>query len=199
MWNDSWRAIYDRFGEAILAYARRGGLNEHSAHDVLQEVMTTLIRCQHGQAAGYNPAGGSFQGWLWTVIRNRVHSVRRKDRKEEAASPLAQTQFGKENEHRLPEIPLPPPDFERMEEAEWQRALLAAAMRKVQERVNPKNFAIYTALLEENAGPEELAVAHGMKANAIYALKHRCEEMLLCEARALRESWEQLRTTPTHA
>jgi RNA polymerase sigma factor (sigma-70 family) len=176
MWNDSWRAIYDRFGEAILAYARRGGLNEHSAQDVLQEVMTTLIRCQHGQAAGYNPAGGSFQGWLWTVIRNRVHSVRRKDRKEEA------------------DVPEAAPDFARREESEWQRALLAAAMQKVRERVNPKNFAIYTALLEENAGPEKLAASHGMKANAIYALKHRCEEMLLCEARALRESWDQLRT-----
>ena len=37
-----------------------------------------------------------------------------------------------------------------------------------------------------------------MNANAIYAVKHRCEEMLLCEARAIREAWEQLRLSPPH-
>src|SRR6266446_6186381 len=196
VWNNSWRHIYDHFAQAIIAYARRQGLNDHSAEDVLQEVMTTLIRCLHGQAAGFDPNKGSFQGWLWTVIRNRVHSIRRKDRKEEAAAPFADTASGQPGVHALPDIPQPPPDFEQMEEDEWQRALLAAAMRKMQERVTPRNFTIYTALLEEKAAPDELASIYGMKTNAIYALKHRCEEMLLVEAHALREAWEQLRRVP---
>ena len=196
VWNNSWRHIYDHFAQAIIAYARRQGLNDHSAEDVLQEVMTTLIRCQHGQSAGYDPNKGSFQGWLWTVIRNRVHSIRRKDRKEEVAAPFADTASGQRRVHSLPDVPQPPPDFAQMEEDEWQHALLAAAMRKMQERVTPKNFTIYTALLKKKAAPEELASTYGMKTNAIYALKHRCEEMLLVEARALREAWEQLRPAP---
>src|SRR5437773_4089050 len=128
IWNSSWRQIYDHFAQAILAYARRQGLNDHSAEDVLQEVMTTLIRGQGGQAAGYDPNKGSFQGWLWSVIRNRVHSVRRKDRKEVVASPLPETCSEQEGGHGLPEIPQPPPDFAQMEEDAWQRTLLAAAM-----------------------------------------------------------------------
>jgi len=196
LWNNSWREIYDCFSQAIIVFARRQGLNDHSAEDVLQEVMTTLIRGQHAQAAGYDPAKGSFQGWLWAVIRHRVHSIRRKDRKEEVAAPFAESDSALRVGQHLAELPQPPPDFAQMEEDEWQRALLAAALRKMEQRVKPKNFAIYTALLDESATPEELASSNGMKANAIYAVKHRCEEILIGEARAIRDAWEHLRHLP---
>lgn len=196
IWNVSWRRIYDHFANAILAYACRRGLNEHSAQDVLQEVMATLIRCQHRQEAGYDRKGGAFQAWLWGVIKNRVRSVRRKDGKEEPQSPLPQTGADEEYQPALPEVPQPPPDFEQMEEDEWQRALLAAALRKVQERVTPENFAIYTALLEEQPRPEELGRTYGKAPNAIYAVKHRCEKMVITEAKAICEAWAALRQLP---
>jgi RNA polymerase sigma factor (sigma-70 family) len=195
IWNDSWRNIYTRFGPAILAYARQSGLNDHSAEDVLQEVMTTIIRSQHGQEAGYDRCGGSFQAWLWGVIRNRIRSVRRKDHREAAQSPIKTTGTNDETRLALPEVPLSPPDFEGREQEQWQRSLLAAALRKMQERVTGENFAIYTALLEEKATVEELGCRHGKEPNAIYAVKHRCEKILMSEARAIREAWEVLRQT----
>lgn len=192
VWNGRWRDIFDHFGQAILAYARRCGLNDHSAEDALQEVMITLIRCQHGQEPAWNSKAGSFQAWLWGVIRNRVRSVRRKDDKELVASPRSGTDTSQQSGPALPELPQTPPDFEALEEERWQQALLAAALRKVQARVTAENFAIYTALLEERATPEELGRIHGKEPNAIYAVKHRCEKMLVAEARQLRAAWEQL-------
>jgi len=190
IWNDSWRHIYDHFGHAILAYARQRGLNDHSAEDVLQEVMTTVIRSQHGQEAAYDRGAGSFQAWLWGVIRNRVRSVRRKDRREDALSPVKTTGADGETRMQLPELPQAPPDFEGREEDQWQRALLAAALRKVQERVTGENYAIYTALLEEKATVGELGRLHGKEPNAIHAVKHRCEKILMSELRAIRRAWE---------
>ena len=195
LWNNSWRQIYDQFANAILAYARRRGLNDHSAQDVLQEVMVTLIRCQHQSDSAYDPAAGTFQAWLWGIIRNRVRSVRRKDDKEEVRSPIAGTETTDGGSQFLPEIPLAPPDFAQTEEDQWQQALFAAALRKVQARVTPDNFAIYAALLAKSASVEALSQAHGKKPNAIYAIKHRCEEILLVEARAIKSAWEQLRST----
>jgi RNA polymerase sigma factor (sigma-70 family) len=193
MWNNSWRHIYEHFSQAILAFARQNGLNDHSAEDVLQEVMTTVIRSQHGQQSGYDHATGSFQAWLWGVIRNRIRSVRRKDRREEVVSPANASFSDQETRLPLPEMPQAAPDFEGREEDQWQRALLATALRKVQERVTAENFAIYTALLEENATVEELGRRHGKESNAIYAVKHRCDKILLSEAHALRQAWEDLR------
>ena len=190
-WNNTWRRIYDQFGQAILAYARRGGLNAHSAEDVLQEVMITLIRSQHHLAQGYNPRLGSFQAWLWGVIRNRVRSVRRQDQKQMPASDPARP--GSEPTGlRLPNEPAASDDFEHAEEAHWQRALLAAAMRRMQQRVTSRNFTIYQALLQEKSNARELAARYRLEPNAIYAIKHRCEEILLSEACALRQAWERL-------
>lgn len=193
IWNNSWRHIYEQFSQAIIAYARRRGLNDHSAEDVLQEVMMTLIRCQHGQEPGHDSKAGHFQAWLWGVIRNRVRTVRRKDQKEEIAAPLPAVDGSGEARNQLPEVPQPPPDFEQMEEDQWQQALLAAAMQQMRQRVSPENFAIFTGLLEEKSTPEQLAEQLGKKRNAIDAANFRCKAMLLDEARRIRETWEQLR------
>ncbi|MGA2867710.1 MAG: sigma-70 family RNA polymerase sigma factor, partial [Verrucomicrobiota bacterium] len=122
IWNNSWLRIYDQFGNAIIAYARRRGLNDHSAQDVLQEVMVTIIRCQYQTDHGYDPAAGTFQSWLWGIIRNRVRSIRRKDEKEEVLSPIARTESEDDAAHSLPEISQPPNDLGRAEEDQWQQA-----------------------------------------------------------------------------
>jgi RNA polymerase sigma factor (sigma-70 family) len=187
-WNNRWRNLFDHFGQAIMAYARRCGLKEHSAEDVLQEVMTTLLRCQHGQEPDWNSKAGSFRVWLWGVIRNRVRSVRRQD----ATSALATRDSVGLAEGKLADLAAPSADFEALDEQRWEQALLAAALRKVQARVTAQNFAIYTALLQERAAPEELGRIYGKQPNAIYAIKHRCDKMLLSEAKLLRTAWEQL-------
>jgi RNA polymerase sigma factor (sigma-70 family) len=195
IWNNSWRRIYEQFANAILAYARRRGLNDHSAQDVLQEVMLTLIRCQQAPESNYDPAAGTFQAWLWGIIRNRVRAIRRKDGRETVLSPLSPTDLDNEGTPALPEMPQSPRDLGQVEEEQWQQALLAAALLKVQARVTPENFAIYAALLEKRTTVEALSQAHDKKPNAIYAVKHRCEEILLTEARVIKTAWEQLRST----
>jgi RNA polymerase sigma factor (sigma-70 family) len=195
IWNNSWRRIYDQFANAILLYARRRGLNDHSAQDVLQEVMLTLIRCQQAPDSNYDPAAGTFQAWLWGIIRNRVRAIRRKDGRETVLSPLSPTDLDNEGTPTLPEMPQAPTDLGQVEEEQWQQALLAAALLRVQARVTPENFSIYTALLEKRTTVEALSQTHGKKPNAIYAVKHRCEEILLVEARVIKTAWEQLRST----
>jgi hypothetical protein len=90
------------------------------------------------------------------------------------------------------DIPQPPGNFGEQEEMDWKRSLLTAAMCRMQQRVTAENFAIYSALLEERATLEELSRQFGKEPNAIYAVKHRCEKMLLAEARVIRQAWEQL-------
>ncbi len=176
-----------------MAYARQSGLNDHFAEDVLQEVMTTVIRSQHRQEASYDHGAGSFQAWLWGVIRNRVRSVRREDHREPSFSPIETRGADEETRQPLPEEPQTLPDFEGMDEDQWQHALLTAALRKVQKQVTAENFAIYTALLEEKATVEELGRRYGKTPNAIYAVKHRCGRTLVSEARAIRQAWDGLR------
>jgi len=192
-WNGSWSRLYERFGGVILAYARKQGLNDHSAQDVLQEVMVVLIRCQHGQG-GYDPKKGTFQQWLWGIIRNRVRCVRRADWKQEPVDP----QVGCEGEgvngpRGLPDISPPPQDDEEMDDKGWERAILEAALERVRASAPAEKFAIFTALLEENSSPEDPAKRYGITRNNVDAIKHRYKSKVIEEAQAIRAEWEQLR------
>ena len=196
LWNQSWLDVYKKLGDVIIMYARQEGLNEHSAKDVLQEVMVTVLRSKRGEVAGHDPAKGSFRAWLKGVVHNRIRTLRRKDQKEK---PMAPATGGTDEEpgQELPDIPQPPPDFEEMDEREWQLAIFGAALQRVRARVSADNFAIYMALLEETGTPEQLAGQYGKKTNNIYRIKNSCKTMVEEEAKAIREAWGELRQVPT--
>jgi DNA-directed RNA polymerase specialized sigma24 family protein len=147
--------------------------------------MITLLRSQHGQTAGYDSRQGSFESWLWGVVRNRVKAERRRNTKEILIAPVQETRDG-DPVHAPPVPSEPPSDFGKAESEQERQAVRVAALQRVRQRVKPETFAIYADLLEESETPEALARKHGKTVNNIYAIKHRCEELLLKEARSIR-------------
>jgi RNA polymerase sigma factor (sigma-70 family) len=193
-WNHSWSRLYERFGGVILAYARKRGLDDDSAKDVLQEVMVALMRGQQEQAAGYDPKKGTYQQWLWGVIRNRVRSEFRKRVKLEPVDP----QSGCEGDDgggvgNLPAVSEPAPVCEEMDDEGWEQAILEAALKRVHGSAPAEKFAIFTALLQEDSSPEELAKHYGITRNNVDAIKHRYKNKVIEEAQAIRAEWVQLR------
>jgi RNA polymerase sigma factor (sigma-70 family) len=190
-WNEAWRGFYEQFAETIIAYARRRGLDADSARDVLQEVMATVIYSQHGKVAGYRPESGAFRAWIWGVIRHRLQEAFR--RLGETPLPAPREADGEERTDDGGDGMDPPPDYAEMEERQWELSILDAAMKRAQARVGAQNFAIFISLLKEDAAPEDLARKTGITRNNIDAIKHRCKNMVIIEARHIREEWECLR------
>src|SRR5215469_3571224 len=185
-WNDSWQRLCDGWNDVIVAFCLRQGLNHQSAQNVFQESMVTLLRSYQGKAAGYDSRQGSFQSWLWGVVRNRVKSERRRHNKEILVAPVQETRDG-ERRGRCPDLSEPAVDFAGAEAEQERQALWVAALQRVRQRVKRENFEIYAALLEQSSPPEALARKHGKTVNNIYAIKHRCDELLTTEARAIRK------------
>lgn len=185
-WNDSWQRLYASWSEVIVAFCLRQGLNHQSAHNVCQETMITLLRSHHGQTAGHDPGKGSFQTWLWGVVRNRLKAERRRHTREVLIAPVQETRDGNPNVSP-PILSEPPSDFARAENDQERHAVWVAALQRVRQRVKPENFEIYAALLDESGTPEALARKHGKTINNVYAIKHRCDDLLLKEARSIRQ------------
>jgi RNA polymerase sigma factor (sigma-70 family) len=195
LWNNSWRDFYDHFQGVIFARARGERLNEHSSQDVVQEVMTTLVQAQNGQAAGHDPKKGTFTAWIQVVTYHRIQQVRRKDFKERTFSPLPEDESGTDNsggKNPLADLSEMPPDFAAREEKQWQKAMTSDAMKKVCDRVNPEKFAIFIALLEEREAPQELARKYSKTVNNIYQIKNSCGAMLAEETQKIHHVWKQL-------
>ena len=190
-WNESWQKLYSGWNEVIIAFCLRQGLNHQSAQNVCQESMVTLLRSQHGQAAGYDSRQGSFESWFWGVVRNRVKTERRRHTKEILVPPVYDStdELPPDLQPGLAEAP---PDLTRTETEQEQQAVWVAALQHLRQRVKPENFEIYVALVEQTSPPEALARKHGKTVNNVYAIKHRCDELLLAEARAIRNQLGRL-------
>lgn len=155
----------------------------------------TVLKAQMGQAAGWDPGKGSFKAWLMGVVRNCIRCIRRRDQKERPLPPPGSSD-GNQADTSLPDIPQPPEDHEEVDERRWQMTILAAALQKVRERVQPENFAIFMALSEERETPQKLAKAYGKTKNNIYRIKHSCQSMVSTEAKAIQKAWDQLGQLP---
>jgi RNA polymerase sigma-70 factor (ECF subfamily) len=139
---DAWTRFVDLYAPLVYRYARRQGLQDADAADLTQDVLRAVAG-----AAGrlqYDPARGTFRGWLFTVVRNKLRDWldrRRRecvgaggttavDRLHEAAAPEdAAEQWERDHERRLFEWACEQarPDFG---EATWRAFRLTAVEGK---------------------------------------------------------------------
>src|SRR5215468_8087965 len=66
----SWQEFFDIYWRLIYSVARRSGLTDAEAQDVVQDTMVAVAR--HMPTFKYDPAIGSFKGWLLNLTRWRV-------------------------------------------------------------------------------------------------------------------------------
>src|SRR4051812_26738309 len=66
----SWNAFYELYHDLIFSVARRAGLNETEANEVVQDTLISVAKKM--PEFTYDPARDSFKGWLLTVVRWRI-------------------------------------------------------------------------------------------------------------------------------
>src|SRR5246127_1749587 len=88
-WDDQkrWQAFFDTYWKLIYSTARKAGLTDTEAQDVVQETVITVAK--KIDKLKYDPAIGSFKGWLLQITRWRIADQYRKRRPGEAKRPLS--------------------------------------------------------------------------------------------------------------
>jgi len=66
----SWNEFYQTYRELIYSVARKAGLNESEAEEVVQDTVISVAKKMPDFR--YDPAEDSFKGWLLTVTRWRI-------------------------------------------------------------------------------------------------------------------------------
>ncbi len=156
----AWEEFFARYWRLVFFFARRRGCSQHTAEEVVQDVMTTVF--QNRDVFRYDPAQGRFRDWLATVVRNQVALHRRApaqrvrarggDMEDEISTPRAATGMA--------------PD--ELWEAAFEETLSAALLDVVRRQVEPCTYqAFELTALGEFSGAEVAAVT-GLSRNAVY-------------------------------
>src|SRR5271166_4637881 len=80
--NEAWRQFVQLYAPVVYAFARRRQLQDADAGDLTQEVLRSVMGA--ARKLDYDPARGSFRGWLFTVTRNKLLDQRERQRREQA-------------------------------------------------------------------------------------------------------------------
>jgi RNA polymerase sigma-70 factor (ECF subfamily) len=79
---ESWQTFFDRYWRLLYNVARRAGLDDVDAQDVVQD--TVIAVAKEIPEFRYDPERGSFKQWLFRILRRRVSDHFRKHYRQPA-------------------------------------------------------------------------------------------------------------------
>lgn len=182
--HSAWNEFVDVYGPMIYGFARKRGLQDADAADLMQDVLRSV-----SGAIGrldYDPRQGSFRGWLFTITRNKVFNLlsSRKGKARATGDSAAHAQ--------LTAYPDESHELSADWELDYRRQLTSLAMQELRREFQPKTWDAFwrTAVDGESAG--DVAASLSMSPGAVYVAKSRVLARLKDEvARRLAEDEEE--------
>jgi RNA polymerase sigma-70 factor (ECF subfamily) len=182
-WEDqaSWQEFFDIYWQPIYRFARKAGLSDAEAQDVVQETMFAVSKQMPGFE--YNPAIGTFKAWLLNLVRWRITDQFRK------RGPMLANDAPPDDSTRTATLERiadeKNSDWTAMWEIDWQKAMYAAAMDRVKPHLDPRKFQIFDFYVNHEWPPEKVALTFNVAVNQVYLVKNRVTEMLRDEVHRL--------------
>ena len=183
-WDDqeSWQEFFNTYWRLIYSVARRSGLGDSEAQDVVQETVAAVAR-QIPQFK-YDPQLGSFKSWLLLITRRRILDHLRKEyRRVKVAEPSPRDGARTSTLERIPD---PSGDvLEQIWEEEWKQQLFDGALQRVKRQVEPRHFQIFDCYVLKEWPVKEVAKTFDVSASRIYLIKHRIANLIAKEVHKL--------------
>jgi RNA polymerase sigma factor (sigma-70 family) len=165
---ESWQDFFNTYWKLIYSVARRAGLNDAEAQDAVQETVLTVTRNIGNFKVGAEH--GSFRGWLLHITRWRIND---QFRKRPPAS--TQEQDPSAAEHVVDSGSF---DLEAAWDTEWKSALMAAAVEKVKDEVDPEYFQLWDLHVLQGMPALEVARKLDVKLSRVYFAKYKVSRLV---------------------
>jgi RNA polymerase sigma-70 factor (ECF subfamily) len=183
-WNDRkrWQQFFDSYWKLIHGTARKAGLTEAEAQEVVQETLITVAK--KVDQLKYDPALGSFKGWLLNITRWRIADQFRK-RKPGDARAASGRDTSEARTATIERIPDPAGlDLDVVWDEEWRKNRLQAAITRVKRNVDPKQYQIFDCYVFKQWPPQKVATDLRVSIAQVYLAKHRVAALLKKELEA---------------
>lgn len=185
-WSDwsSWDEFYRTYSGFVFHVARKSGLSDDEANDVVQETFIGVAK--NLQKKKFDTSQGSFKSFLLNQARWRItDQFRRRKRQQDRE---ANIHFDEDERHTAPIDRCADPQgvqLEKLWDREWQEQIMELALRRVRALVSPRQFQIFSCYVLKGWSPEKLKEELGVNAAQVYLAKHRVGRLLRKEAARL--------------
>ncbi len=162
----AWREFDARYGEMIVRYGRRCGLQHADAEDIRQIVMVRLSKALLG--FNYSPLRGKFRSFVGRIVRNEV--IRLISRPK-IASRGVDSDGGESRETANEQ------ELDRQWEREWADHHLRRAVARLRRTHEPRSIEVFEQLLAGQT-VECVAADFKMTTQAVHKVKQRIRDRL---------------------
>jgi RNA polymerase sigma factor (sigma-70 family) len=169
--DESWREFFETYWRLIYHNARKAGLADEDAQEVVQETMVALTK--NIAEFRYNPTRCSFKTWLlnltrWKILdRLRLNERVRKD----------QQNFRAQIQERI----------DKAWEEDWRLNVTEEALRRVQEQARPRLVQAFATHIIQGRSAAETSALLRMSVPAVYLACYRIRRLIKKEALKIEE------------
>ncbi|HEY5911963.1 MAG TPA: sigma-70 family RNA polymerase sigma factor [Verrucomicrobiae bacterium] len=187
---ESWQEFFDTYWRLIYGTARKAGLSDAEAQDIVQETVISVAK--NVETFKYDPEVCSFKRWMLQVTRWRIINQLKKRGSESrhlVANPATSTDTAATG--RIEQIPDPAGfEFDAIWDAEWEATLLSAALERVKNHVDAEQFQVFDLYCRQGWPARKVAQTLGASVGSVYLAKHRIGQLLKKEVQSLRRTLE---------
>jgi len=162
---DAWREFARLYAPVIYGFARKRGLQDADAADLMQDVLRSVSGAMN--RLEYDPVRGTFRGWLFTVTRNKVFTFL--DSRKRRVQATGDSRMQQRLEQHVDTDGKLSADWE----ADYQRSLAAQAMERVKYEFQAATWDAFLLTAVEGQTPAQVAARVGLSVGAIYVAKSR--------------------------
>lgn len=155
-----WRDFFECYAPAVYRLARRRGLTDSDAEDIVQQVLMSVAH--HISEFRYDRDRGRFRQWIRRVTANKIHDHFRQ----------YQAREGRITHERIDvsEIELTD-DNDDAWQREWHLQDLSYCLERVRGEISAKRYQAFKMYVIEGLSAQETAEALGMTLNHVYVTR----------------------------
>ena len=183
---ESWRRFFDLYWRLIYNLARRSGLGDQDAQDIVQETVISVARKMPGFQ--YDPGRGSFKQWLLRITRRRITDHLRKAYRRVPQVELSPELPEEDNSYAGAVVDPASRAIEKAWDEEWEQWRFDQALATVRRQANPKHFQVFDYCVVKGWPVSKVSATLGLNAAQVYLAKHRVGQAMKRAFREIAES-----------
>lgn len=162
---EAWSDFAALYGPLVHRFGRRAGLQDADADDLMQQVLHAVSGAIH--RLEYDPAKGTFRGWLFGVARRQLCKLRGRDARQPHGSGDTDANL------RLNDLPAPNPDESAWWETEYKKQRFLWAAERIRGDFQSASWQAFWQTAVEGVPAAVVASKLGMSVGAVYTAKSR--------------------------